>query len=112
MTYDCINCQRSFPFVNDWYDKYKDQGLEIVGIHTPEFNYEKDIANVRSALEKYDIKFPIVLDNDKKTWRAYENRFWPRRYVINKDGKVIYDHIGEGKYEETEKIIQEALKEL
>ncbi len=112
MTYECINCQRTFPYTNDWYEKYQDQGLEIVGIHTPEFNHEKNINNVEAALERFDIQFPVVLDNNKETWRAYQNRFWPRRYIIDKDGYVVYDHIGEGEYEETEKVIQEELARL
>lgn len=112
MTYMCVNCQRTFPYLNDWHTKYSQDGLLIVGIHTPEFNYEKDINNVRAALQKHNIEFPVVLDNDKETWRAYQNRFWPRKYLINHKGEVIYDHIGEGAYEKTEKKIQESLKDM
>lgn len=109
LTYSCINCQRTFPYLNAWYEKYKDQGLEIVGIHTPEFAFEKDINNVREAMENFGIKYPIVLDNDYATWRAYGNRYWPRKYLIDIHGNVVYDHIGEGAYEETEEKIQELL---
>ena len=109
LTYSCINCQRTFPYLNAWYEKYKDQGLEIVGIHTPEFAFEKDINNVREAMEKFGIKYPIVLDNDYATWRAYGNRYWPRKYIIDIHGNVVYDHIGEGAYEETEEKIRELL---
>ena len=108
-TYSCINCQRTTPYLNAWYEKYKDKGLVIIGIHTPEFEFEKDYNNVKTAVEKFGIKFPVVLDNDYSTWIAYKNRYWPRKYLIDIDGFIVYDHIGEGAYEETEKKIQEAL---
>lgn len=111
MTYSCINCQRTFPYLNAWYEKYKDQGLEIVGIHTPEFAFEKNINNVRKAALDFGLRFPIVLDNDYATWNAYGNRFWPRKYLIDIEGNVVYDHIGEGAYEETEEKIMELLKQ-
>ena len=110
-TYSCINCQRTTPYLNAWYEKYKDKGFVIIGVHTPEFEFEKDYSNVQAAVEKFGIKFPVVLDNDYSTWTAYKNRYWPRKYLIDIDGYIIYDHIGEGSYEETEKKIQEALKE-
>lgn len=105
MTYSCINCQRTFPYMNNWYEKYKDSGLTIIGIHTPEFAFEKDIQNVETAMKKYGINFPVVLDNEYETWSAYGNRFWPRRYLIDLNGDIVFDHIGEGKYEETEAMI-------
>ncbi len=111
MTYSCINCIRTFPYLNAWYDKYKDQGLEIVAIHTPEFAFEKKIENVRKAMTRYGITFPVVLDNDYATWNAYGNNYWPRKYLIDIDGYIVYDHIGEGKYDQTETKIQELLKE-
>ncbi len=111
MTYSCINCIRTFPYLNAWYDKYQAQGLEIVGIHTPEFAFEKNLDNVKQAMQKYGIKFPIVLDNDYGTWNAYTNNYWPRKYLIDINGKVVYDHIGEGGYAETEEKIQELLRE-
>lgn len=111
MTYSCINCQRTFPYLNAWYDAYKDEGLEIVGIHTPEFAFERLESNVRSAADKFGLEFPIVLDNEYATWRAYGNRFWPRKYLIDINGQIVYDHIGEGAYEETEQKIQELLQE-
>ncbi len=110
MTYSCINCIRTFPYLNAWYDKYKDQGLEIVGIHTPEFAFEKNIDNVRAAMKRYGITFPVVLDNDYGTWGAYANNYWPRKYLIDLNGRIVYDHIGEGGYEETEEKIQELLR--
>lgn len=111
VTYSCINCIRTFPYLNAWYDKYKDQGLEIIAIHTPEFAFEKKRENVAKAMGGYGIKFPIVLDNDYATWRAYGNNYWPRKYLIDIRGNIIYDHIGEGAYDETEKKIQGALAE-
>lgn len=111
MTYSCINCQRTFPYLNAWYEKYKDQGLEIIGIHTPEFAFERDINNVRKAALEFGLKFPLVLDNEYATWNAYGNRYWPRKYLIDIHGNVVYDHIGEGAYEKTERKIQELLAE-
>lgn len=110
-TYSCINCQRTTPYLNAWYEKYKDKGLVIIGIHTPEFAFEKEYNNVKAAVEKFGIKFPVVLDNDYSTWSAYKNQYWPRKYLIDIDGYIVYDHIGEGAYEETEKKIQAALSE-
>ncbi len=110
-TYSCINCQRTLPYLNDWHEKYADDGLVIIGLHTPEFEFEKKYENVLAAVKKYDIKYPVVLDNDFSTWNAYGNRYWPRKYLIDIDGFVVYDHIGEGAYDETEEKIQELLKE-
>ena len=110
-TYSCINCQRTLPYINEWYSKYKDQGLEIVGLHTPEFAFEKLLANVEKATLKFGIKYPVVLDNDYSTWEALENQYWPRKYIVDIDGFIVYDHIGEGSYEETEKALQKALRE-
>lgn len=111
MTYTCINCQRTYPYLNAWYDKYNDQGLQIIAIHTPEFDFEKDIENVKDAAARFGLKMPMVLDNDYGTWRAYGNRYWPRKYMIDIDGYIVYDHIGEGSYDETEMKIKELLKE-
>lgn len=111
MTYSCINCQRTFPYLNAWYETYKDDGLIVVGIHTPEFAFEKKIENVEDAAEEFGLEFPLVLDNDYETWRAYGNRYWPRKYLIDIHGNIVYDHIGEGAYEETEEKIRELLEE-
>jgi len=111
-TYTCINCIRTFPFLNDWDEKYRDKGLIIIGVHTPEFEFEKDYENVKNAIEEHRIKYRVVQDNDYATWTAYKNRFWPRKYLIDKDGFIRYDHIGEGAYEQTEKKIQELLTEI
>ncbi len=110
-TYSCINCQRTIPYLNEWYAKYKDQGLEIVGLHTPEFAFEQVLTNVEKAVAQFGIKYPVVLDNDYSTWNAYGNRYWPRKYLIDVDGYIVYDHIGEGGYEQTERAIQKALEE-
>lgn len=109
-TYSCINCQRTIPYIQSWWKKYKDQGLVIVGVHTPEFEFEKDTDNVKSAMEKYGVDWPVVQDNDYKIWKAYKNQFWPHKYLIDQEGKIVYDHIGEGGYEETEREIQKLLK--
>jgi thiol-disulfide isomerase/thioredoxin len=111
-TFSCINCKRTLPYLNEWYSKYKDQGLEIVSIHTPEFAFEKVLKNVEDAVKVQGIQYPVVLDNDFSTWQAYGNQYWPRKYLLNKDGYIIYDHIGEGAYEETENRIKQALEEL
>lgn len=110
-TYSCINCIRTIPYLNAWHEKYADDGLVIVGVHTPEFQFEKDYDNVKAAVEKFEIKYPVVQDNDKGTWNAYENRYWPRKYLVDNEGYIRYDHIGEGSYAETEKVIQSLLSE-
>ena len=108
-TYSCINCQRTIPYLQSWWEKYEDKGLVIVGVHSPEFDFEKDTDNVKAATAKYGVSWPVVQDNEMKIWRAYRNRYWPRKYLVNSEGKIVYDHIGEGGYEETEKRIQELL---
>ena len=110
-TYSCINCIRTIPYLNEWYDKYSDKGLVIVGIHTPEFEFEKNSENVKSAVQKFEIKYPVLQDNDKETWNEYDNRYWPRKYLVDDEGYIRYDHIGEGAYNETEKVIQGLLTE-
>ena len=110
-TYSCINCIRTLPYITAWNEKYADKGLLIIGIHSPEFEFEKDINNVKTAVENYGIRYPVVLDNDMKTWKAFENRYWPRKYIADSEGYIRYDHIGEGGYAETEKIIQQLLEE-
>jgi thiol-disulfide isomerase/thioredoxin len=110
-TYSCINCQRTLPYITAWDEKYSDQGLVIIGVHSPEFEFEKDINNVRLAVEKFGINYPVILDNDKEIWDAFENRYWPRKYLADDEGYIRYDHIGEGAYDETEKIIQQLLEE-
>jgi thiol-disulfide isomerase/thioredoxin len=110
-TYSCINCQRTLPYLTAWDEKYSDEGLLIIGIHSPEFEFEKDINNVELAVEKFGINYPVVLDNDKTIWKSFENRYWPRKYIADDEGYIRYDHIGEGAYDETEKVIQDLLQE-
>ena len=97
--------------ITAWDDKYSKQGLLIVGIHSHEFKFEKDPENVKLAIEKHRINYPVVLDNDMETWKAFENRYWPRKYIADHEGYIRYDHIGEGIYQETEKVIQKLLEE-
>ena len=110
-TYSCVNCIRTLPYITAWDEKYAEQGLLIIGIHSPEFEFEKDAENVQVAMDKYGIDYPVVLDNDMKTWKAFENNYWPRKYIADHQGNLRYDHIGEGGYQETEKIIQQLLEE-
>lgn len=110
-TYSCYNCVNTLPYVKQWHEDYKDQGLVIIGVHAPEFAAEKNATNVQNALNKFDIQYPVVMDNDFKTWRAYNNRYWPAFYLIDKKGNVVYTHFGEGKYEETERQIKALLNE-
>lgn len=111
MTYSCINCQRTFPYVTAWWEKYKDEGLQVIGIHTPEFDFEKKKTNVVRAMEKFGIEYPVVLDNAYGTWRSYENHYWPHKFLIDIHGCIVYDHIGEGAYRQTEQVIQRLLEE-
>lgn len=110
-TYSCINCQRTFPYLQQWHEKYKDKGLVIIGVHAPEFEFEKNPKNVQQAITDFGLMYPVMQDNSFATWKAYSNNYWPAKYLIDKDGKIRYTHFGEGKYDETEKIIQELLKE-
>ncbi len=110
-TYSCINCQRTFPYLKDWWNKYEDDGLLIVGVHTPEFGFEEKRENVEQAVDTFNITYPVVMDNQYGTWQAYQNQYWPRKYLIDIDGYVVYDHIGEGGYQETEQKIRELLEE-
>ncbi len=110
-TYTCINCIRTLPYIRDWSTKYKDDGLVIIGVHTPEFEFEKDTTNVKNAISDFKLTYPIVQDNNYATWNAYDNHYWPAKYLIDKDGKVRYTHFGEGEYDATEQAIQDLLKE-
>ena len=110
-TYSCINCIRTIPYLNDWYSKYADKGFVIIGVHSPEFEFEKNYDNVKTAVQKFGIMYPVVLDNNLGTWNAYGNQYWPRHYLIDAQGYIREDHIGEGGYAETEKTIQSLLAE-
>ena len=110
-TYTCINCIRTFPYLKTWNEKYSEKGLLIIGVHSPEFEFEKDINNVKMAVAKYDLTYPTVLDNDHKTWDAFGNRYWPAEYLTDSLGHIRHTHFGEGSYDETEKVIQQLLDE-
>lgn len=110
-TYTCINCIRTFPYLKDWYEKYADDGLVIVGVHTPEFEFEKILSNVETATRGFGLEYPIVLDNERATWGAYQNQYWPAKYLIDRDGYIRYTHFGEGDYQETELAIRDLLQE-
>ena len=111
-TYTCVNCIRTFPYLKLWQSRYVDDGLVILGVHSPEFEFEKEPNNVRQAAADNGIVWPVALDNDMRTWRAFSNRFWPAKYLIDKDGVIRYTHFGEGSYAETEEKIRELLVEI
>lgn len=110
-TYSCINCVRTQPVLKGWWETYKDDGLIIIGVHTPEFAFEKDPENVRDAVERAGLEYPIALDPNYGTWRAYNNRFWPAAYYFDRDGRLRFTHFGEGEYEEQEQVIRALLAE-
>ncbi len=110
-TYSCINCIRTLPYVTDWYDKYRDQGFVVIGIHTPEFAFEQKTENVAEAIERYGIHYPVAQDNRYATWQAYSNRYWPAHYLIDAEGNIRAYHFGEGNYAETEEAIRSLLEE-
>jgi len=108
-TYSCINCIRTLPYVTKWYDTYKDKGLVVVGVHTPEFAFEKVTDNVKTAIERFGIQYPVAQDNDYGTWGAYNNEYWPAEYLIDQNGNIVYEHFGEGEYDHTENAIRQLL---
>jgi cytochrome c biogenesis protein CcdA/thiol-disulfide isomerase/thioredoxin len=110
-TYTCINCIRTLPFTTSWYEKYKDEGFVVIGVHTPEFQFEHDTNNVLNAIKRYNIHYPVAQDNDYATWNNYSNAYWPAEYLLDGNGKIRRTHFGEGEYDQTEKAIQELLKE-
>ena len=110
-TYTCVNCIRTLPYLKVWHSKYADDGLVILGVHTPEFRFEHDIDNVRQAVSDYSLTYPIVQDNNFDTWDAFNNRYWPAKYLIDQNGVIRYQHYGEGAYAETEAMIRELLQE-
>jgi cytochrome c biogenesis protein CcdA/thiol-disulfide isomerase/thioredoxin len=110
-TYSCINCVRTLPYVTGWYDKYKDNNFVVIGVHTPEFAFEKETKNVEKAIKQFGIHYPVAQDNDFATWKAYKNRYWPAEYLIDAQGRIRLTHFGEGHYEEMEQSIRELLAE-
>jgi thiol-disulfide isomerase/thioredoxin len=108
-TYSCINCANTLPYVKSWNQKYKDQGLTVIGVHTPEYPFERDTGNVKTALKRLGISYPVAQDNRFATWNAYNNQYWPAFYLIDKQGQIVYTHFGEGDYAQTEAEIQALL---
>jgi len=110
-TYSCINCIRTQPYLKAWDERYRDRGLSIVGVHSPEFPFEKNAGNVGQAIERAGIEYPVAQDNDFQTWNAYANQYWPAEYFIDAEGRVRYAHFGEGEYEKKEQVIRDLLAE-
>jgi thiol-disulfide isomerase/thioredoxin len=110
-TYSCVNCQRTIPFLRQWWDKYSPAGLVIVGVHSPEFDFEKNLDNVRRAIKDYGVTWPVAVDSNMATWNAYSNHYWPAEYLIDKSGRIRHTHFGEGEYDVTERAIQALLAE-
>ena len=105
-TFDCINCAHTLPHVKDWYARYRDKGLVVVGVHTPEYTFEHDTGNLKKAITRYGIEYPVAQDNEYATWNAYRNQYWPALYLIDQNGKIVYSHFGEGRYAQTEEAIR------
>ena len=110
-TYTCINWIRSLPYVRAWADRYASDGLAVVGVQTPEFDFEGDLDNVRRAIEEMDVRYPVVVDNDYEVWRAFDNHYWPALYFVDAQGRIRHHHFGEGEYMESEKVLQMLLRE-
>ena len=110
-TYSCINCLRSIPYVRAWAEKYRDRGLVVIGVHAPEFAFERNVDNIKNAIATLKIGYPVAVDNDYKIWRSFENQYWPAHYFIDANGKVRHHHFGEGEYAESERVIQALLGE-
>ena len=110
-TYDCINCQHTLPYVKDWAQKYQKDGLVVIGVHTPEYGFERIISNVRDEVKKLGITYPVAIDNNYAIWRNFDNQYWPAHYLIDAKGQVRFTHFGEGRYETQEKMIQQLLQE-
>ena len=110
-TYSCVNCVRTLPYLQAWHEAYADQGLVIIGVHSPEFAFERDAGNVQTAIEELGVSWPVVLDNSFEQWQAYNNRYWPAHYFIDAEGRIRYFHFGEGEYDNSEKVIRKLLEE-
>jgi thiol-disulfide isomerase/thioredoxin len=110
-TFACINCQRAIPHVRAWAEKYKDQGLVVIGVHAPEFAFERKADNVKRSVADLGLRFPIAIDNDFAIWRAFSNQYWPANYFVDAQGRIRFHHFGEGEYEKSEQVIQQLLAE-
>ena len=110
-TYGCYNCVNVQPYLKEWYRKYQQAGFEIIAVHSPEFAHERDVDNVQNYVTRNQIDYPVVIDNDFNIWRSYANRYWPAMYLIDKNGRIRYRHMGEGAYARTEQMIKALLAE-
>jgi thiol-disulfide isomerase/thioredoxin len=110
-TFGCYNCRNTLPFIKGWHDRYGDKGLTVVGVHSPEFDYEKKVENLRREVASLGIHYPVVSDNDYHTWDAYNVSAWPTIFLLDKQGRIRWMHVGEGNYDEAERIIQKLLAE-
>ena len=110
-TFGCYNCRNTLPFIKGWHDRYRDKGLTVVGVHSPEFDYEKKVENLRREVTSLEIHYPVVSDNDYKTWDAYNVAAWPTLFLLDKQGRIRWMHVGEGNYDKTEQLIQKLLAE-
>lgn len=110
-TFGCYNCRNTLPYIKGWHERYRDQGLTVVGVHSPEFDYEKKVENLRREVASLEIHYPVVSDNDYKTWDAYKVAAWPTMFLLDKQGRIRWMHVGEGKYDDAERMIQELLAE-
>ena len=108
-TYGCVNCVNTLPHVTALYAKYKDRGLVVVGVHTPEFPFERSASNVQAALKRHGITYPVAQDNDSLTWNAFRNQYWPAQYIVDQSGKIVFQHDGEGQYEQIDRTIARLL---
>jgi thiol-disulfide isomerase/thioredoxin len=110
--YTCVNCIRTLPYVQAWHERYRDSGLTVIGVHTPEFTFAQYESNVERGIREFGLTYPIVIDSNREIWKAFANRYWPTKYLLDKDGYLRYAHFGEGGYGECEQIIQELLREI
>ncbi|MCC8973454.1 thioredoxin family protein [Bradyrhizobium brasilense] len=108
-TYGCVNCVNTLPRVTQLYSKYRDRGLVVIGVHTPEFPFEHSASNVQAALKRHGILYPVAQDNNSQTWNAYRNQYWPAQYVIDQNGKIVFQHAGEGQYDEIDRTVARLL---
>ncbi|MGO9602843.1 MAG: thioredoxin family protein [Candidatus Binataceae bacterium] len=109
LTYGCYNCVNTLPHVTRLYDIYKDKGFVVIGVHTPEFPFEKSTGNVEAALKRHGIRYPVAQDNEFATWNAYRNQYWPAQYIVDQSGKIVFQHAGEGQYDEMERVVRRLL---
>jgi len=110
--YTCVNCIRTLPYVQAWHEGYRDKGLSVIGVHTPEFTFAQYESNVERGIREFGLTYPIVIDSNREIWKAFANRYWPTKYLLDKDGYLRYGHFGEGGYDECEQVIQELLREI